>query len=722
MIMGFTPIHSQVLTRHLAPDQNTEEIIPFPLDENIPYYMQPEVDFDKVLEQDMANGITIPRFAVKVEQNYTVKDGLWSQLGGMRIWQIGFSASDASSLNFLISDLNLPIKSEMFILSKNGRIIHGPITPDVVFDHVYASDIIESNDAIIVVKCNKDNYNQFSINVNGVCQGIPKPIETRDFGDADSCNYDVNCAVGAGWENERDAVALVIENGMYYCSGSLVNDQCQDLRPFFLSAFHCLDINKNNQIDESEKNLSNYVYRFKFEAGTPTCPGNSTGTQGTWIVYSGAAFRAANYATDFALAELYGSIKNQPRIALAGWDRRNITPQTTTIIHHPAGDAKKITFDYNPAQQTTIYGRQCWWLQIDDGATIGGSSGSPYFNQNGRIVGQHFDTGNKNLPVCDRQDKYGGRFDLSWTGGGSDDTRLSNWLGDSNSPNTTNTIRSSSINFTGGVISPNNEFLICTTNKQFDLSNPIPGSSVTWSVSNPGLFATTGGAMSAGTGTTAILRAINSATSGSAILTFIMTQSGCPDVIITRELWVGSPNFGLDYLDYICLGDREVASIDIYGTYGMSLGTISWSFSGAISGVESTAIARYQGISIGWGNICLTATNGCGTTTKCFEVYVDDCKNYSINNPNNEREPEQMYIPISLTISPSPVKDVLTARLSNIVPESSLTITNPNGQIVLFLPVIDTKVDINMSQYPSGVYFIQYKSKDQIITTKIIKQ
>ena len=722
MIMGFTPIHSQVLTRHLAPDQNTEEIIPFPLDENIPYYMQPEVDFDKVLEQDMANGITIPRFAVKVEQNYTVKDGKWNQLGGMRIWQIGFSASDASSLNFLISDLNLPIKSEMFILSKNGRIIHGPITPDVVFDHVYASDIIESNDAIIVVKCNKDNYNQFSINVNGVCQGIPKPIETRDFGDADSCNYDVNCAVGAGWENERDAVALVIENGMYYCSGSLVNDQCQDLRPFFLSAFHCLDINKNNQIDESEKNLSNYVYRFKFEAGTPTCPGNSTGTQGTWIVYSGAAFRAANYATDFALAELYGSIKNQPRIALAGWDRRNITPQTTTIIHHPAGDAKKITFDYNPAQQTTIYGRQCWWLQIDDGATIGGSSGSPYFNQNGRIVGQHFDTGNKNLPVCDRQDKYGGRFDLSWTGGGSDDTRLSNWLGDSNSPNTTNTIRSSSINFTGGVISPNNEFLICTTNKQFDLSNPIPGSSVTWSVSNPGLFATTGGAMSAGTGTTAILRAINSATSGSAILTFIMTQSGCPDVIITRELWVGSPNFGLDYLDYICLGDREVASIDIYGTYGMSLGTISWSFSGAISGVESTAIARYQGISIGWGNICLTATNGCGTTTKCFEVYVDDCKNYSINNPNNEREPEQMYIPISLTISPSPVKDVLTARLSNIVPESSLTITNPNGQIVLFLPVIDTKVDINMSQYPSGVYFIQYKSKDQIITTKIIKQ
>ena len=39
-----------------------------PFDENIPFYMQPEVDFDKVLEQDMANGITIPRFAVKLNK------------------------------------------------------------------------------------------------------------------------------------------------------------------------------------------------------------------------------------------------------------------------------------------------------------------------------------------------------------------------------------------------------------------------------------------------------------------------------------------------------------------------------------------------------------------------------------------------------------------------------------------------------------------------------
>ena len=718
-----TTIHSQVLTRHLTSKQSMEEVIPFPISENYPVYVQPEVDFDKVLAQDALEGSTIPRFAVKVEQNYTVKDGIWNQLGGIMVWQIGFSASDASSLNFLISDLILPEKSEMFILSKNGRIIHGQITPDVVFDQVYASDIIESNDAIIVVKCNKDNYNQFSININGVCQGIPKPLDTRDFGDADSCNIDINCPQGVGWENERDAVALVIKNGTKWCSGSLVNDECQDLRSFFLTAFHCLDSDYNGSLSNSEKDLSIYSFRFKYESGTPSCPGKSMGTQGTWIVYSGAAFRAANYATDFALAELYGSIKNQPRIALAGWDRRNITPQTTTIIHHPNGDAKKITFENDPALQSVFNGAQCWWLQVDNGVTEGGSSGSPYFNQNHLIIGQHAGVNDNNLPICSRTNKFGGRFDLSWTGGGTNDTRLSNWLGGVNPPDSTKTIRSSSINFTGGIVTPNNEFLICTTNKQFDLSNPIPGSSVTWSVSNPGLFATTGGAMTSGTGTTAILRAINSATSGSAILTFIMTQSGCPDVTITRELWVGPPDFGLNYLDNICLGVREVASIDLYGTYGMSLGTISWSFSGAITGVGSTAIARYQGVSTGWGDICLTATNGCGTTTKCFWVYVNDCRYYQSGIVNGKAIFQTSETPVALTHSPNPVLDILTVLLSKVDRnlEAILTISNVNGKIVFSKTVENDRVEIDMSKYLPGLYFIQYRNKNQSLINKIIK-
>mgnify|MGYP003798809363 CR=1 FL=1 len=78
-------------------------------------------------------------------------------------------------------------------------------------------------------------------------------------------------------------MALVLKNGDEHCSGSLLNDQCQDLRTYFLTAFHCLDANGDHMLDANEKDLSLYSFRFKYEAGAPTCPGKSTGTQGTWI-------------------------------------------------------------------------------------------------------------------------------------------------------------------------------------------------------------------------------------------------------------------------------------------------------------------------------------------------------------------------------------------------------------------------------------------------------
>lgn len=49
-------MNAQVLTRHLAPDQNSEEYIYFPVEYDINYLLQPEVDFDQVREEDIANG------------------------------------------------------------------------------------------------------------------------------------------------------------------------------------------------------------------------------------------------------------------------------------------------------------------------------------------------------------------------------------------------------------------------------------------------------------------------------------------------------------------------------------------------------------------------------------------------------------------------------------------------------------------------------------------
>lgn len=720
-----TIMHSQVLTRHLTSKQSMEEVIPFPINENYPVYLQPEVDFDKVLEQDALEGSTIPRFAVKVEQNYTVKDGKQWQIGNMLIWQIGFSAPHASSLNFLISGLNLPEGAEMFILSKDGRIIHGPITGDVIYDHVYASDIIESQDVLMVVKCKKDKFQKFSIDIIGVCQGIPKPLETRDFGDAEDCNFDVNCPHGAGWENERDAVALVIKNGTKWCSGSLINNQCQDLKSYFLTAFHCLDSDESGSLDNSEKDLSIYSFRFKYESGTPTCSGNSTGDQGNWITYSGASFKAAYSKSDFALAELNGKVSDQPRIALAGWDRTTTPASYGACIHHPSGDAKKISLyntqairsdNYKLTNGTDVVGEFHWVVSWAAGVTENGSSGSPLLNQNHRIVGQ-LSGGNSYCGSNTQNDGFG-RFDNSWTGNNSDDTRLSTWLGPTNPPQTLNTIRVPSIN-SGSTSS----FLICTTNKQIALSNAIPGRTITWSVNNAYLFATTNGAATSGSGAVATLRAANSTSSGSAVLTFTMSQTGCADVVITQTIWVGLPDFNLIYNSEVCVGNYEWAFLDLLGPRETSLGTIEWIFNGVITGVGTLTKARFRGMTPGWGEICVKATNGCGERTKCFSVYVDYCGGgqFTINPQKADFETNEKDQVLKVT--PNPFNSTVKINLSHFRENevNLLTIYDLTGKIIVQQNVIENNATIDLSKQTPGIYFIQYRSGNEVLMSKILK-
>jgi hypothetical protein len=108
------------------------------------------------------------------------------------------------------------------------------------------------------------------------------------------------------------------------------------------------------------------------------------------------------------------------------------TPATSAVcIHHPQGDVKKISWDYDPVTSTpylstTTVSSATHWLvgNWEDGTTEVGSSGSPLFDQNHRIVGQlhgGFADCDVNLP-----DWYG-KFSYSMTEG------LRAWLDPENS-------------------------------------------------------------------------------------------------------------------------------------------------------------------------------------------------------------------------------------------------------------------------------------------------
>jgi len=179
----------------------------------------------------------------------------------------------------------------------------------------------------------------------------------------------------------------------------------------------------------------NWAFRFHYKK--TTCNGS---TIYSYITYNYANFRAAWDPTDFVLMELLSVTGHaNSGIRFLGWDRSGNTPLSGTGIHHPEGDLMKISFDNhnlisNSNTLTWTGGRPTsptnthWIVEYDNGTAEGGSSGSPLFDQNHRVIGQL----HGGVFGCPPVIKLYGQFHRSWSGGGTNDTRLSNWLDPNN--------------------------------------------------------------------------------------------------------------------------------------------------------------------------------------------------------------------------------------------------------------------------------------------------
>ena len=120
--------------------------------------------------------------------------------------------------------------------------------------------------------------------------------------------------------------------------------------------------------------------------------------------------------SDVALIQLSEPPPASWNIEYAGWDASGAIPENATGIHHPSGDVKKICFEENSPYESSTGGAQVWWIDAwEAGVTEPGSSGSPLFDQNHRIIGQLYGgaaacSGSVNNGAYD----FYGRFNISW--------------------------------------------------------------------------------------------------------------------------------------------------------------------------------------------------------------------------------------------------------------------------------------------------------------------
>lgn len=385
-------------------------------------------DIDKLLTEDslFANtGYKKLRFAKMVDL-YTdvIHEGQWYTLeNGDRVCLLEINAPQALSVSLHFSSFNLPKGAKLFIYNEDSRQLNGAYTADNKKSHQGLSIAPIQGEKITIEYIVPPGINsKGKLIINKIGYGYKKLpfLHTKDekgYGDSGYCNVDINCPEGENWQIDKRAILKIIYNG-WLCTGSLVNNTRQNARPFFLTANHCID-------NETEANSA--IFYFNYES--PYCEGPD-GPKNQTISSSNLRATAKDGQLDFTLLELSEIPPATYMPYYAGWNRLANVPTQTVSIHHPMGDVKKITKDFDSPAIASYGGSYLpdahWQIaEWDVGTTEGGSSGSPLFDEDHRIIGDL--TGGEASCSYNYNDFYS-MLSRSWNEWPENEYQLKAWL------------------------------------------------------------------------------------------------------------------------------------------------------------------------------------------------------------------------------------------------------------------------------------------------------
>ncbi len=393
------------------------------LNRTVPSVEMEEINVEALLLEDKneeSKGVPY-RFGYPLEVSFDLNNsGVWEELpDGSAIWRLRIVSEGAYSLNLNYDWYNLPRGAKLFLYNDDRSAILGAFTSANNKEHSKFATALTSGDAVNLEYLEPSNVRgQGIISISTVVHGYKDLLQkfaVEDFGSSGSCNNNVNCPEGDPWSNEiRSAAMILTASNSRICSGSMVNNVRGDLTPYFLTANHCLGGNES------------WIFMFNYQS--PDC-NNIDGP--TYFTVQGSTLLASNSSSDFALLLLNEAPPDSFEVHFAGWSAVDEASQASTGIHHPRGDIKKISFDFDPAVSSDYdpspYLANSHWevTNWDDGTTEPGSSGSPLFDQNHRIVGQLH--GGWASCTSITQDYYG-KFSMSWNYGSTPQTRLKDWL------------------------------------------------------------------------------------------------------------------------------------------------------------------------------------------------------------------------------------------------------------------------------------------------------
>lgn len=391
-------------------------------------------------------GVGPLRFAEPVTTEITpATHGTWETLeDGAQLWRLRIQSTDALSINFGFTTYQMPRGGELFVYGPEYTSVVGPFTAEDNASHGELwTPIVPGDEAVIEVTIPTPQRSALQLTLGTVSHGF-RPLDAPSTAKrSGACNVDVACEAADPWHAQARAVGRYTVDPGFVCTGSLVNNTAGDQTPYFLTANHC---------GVTPDNAASVVVYWNFKNSFCRAPSDDGGRgDGALDQFSSGAIHRAStgpdqpvydsfiQGADFTLLELDTPVDASVNAFFAGWDRADAATVEAVSIHHPQGEEKRISFDVDATTITSYVASDVTLapthLRVGNwevGTTEVGSSGSPLFDPNQRIVGVlsgGFAGCSFNDPTVDndRPDWYG-RLAYAWDAGDTPDTRVRDWL------------------------------------------------------------------------------------------------------------------------------------------------------------------------------------------------------------------------------------------------------------------------------------------------------
>ncbi len=404
------------------------------------YKEMPSFDLEEELRLDALNYSDLRggyKFAYKFMTNFTRSNSGMSFVlaDGTRVWRLGLYSKDALSINLLFSEYELPEGAKVFLYNPDQTQVLGAFT-SANNSTLGILPVSPVHGERLIIEYQEPANASFpgKLTIGEVNHGYRslKGYEPRGDRSEFYCMPSTSCYMDDDeiGKMARSTVLITID-GITACTGAMVNNALNDGTPYLLTASHCL--NKNFAVKNPDyEDVAGRVICF-FNYKSPTCDTIMRGTEEMSV--ASTIYRAVNENYDMALLELMEAPPAHYQPYYAGWDIEDTGEKAPyTGIHHPYASVKRVGITEDNVKLETFiisnytFEKNVHW-KVDEwnvGSTASGSSGSPLFNADNRIIGML--SGGRSRCGAAYEDFYSALSKTWMPSESEEDNQLRHWL------------------------------------------------------------------------------------------------------------------------------------------------------------------------------------------------------------------------------------------------------------------------------------------------------